>query len=218
MREKIPLANRIRKESHRQIAFAQDLIVEEVYKAVPHAVFHGGTSIWRCYYGRRFSEDLDFYFQKADDVEIIFENLKRKGFVILKKKISERSVYSEMVYNRVNVRLEAAFQRISGVIVDYEKIDGSIISVYGLTVEQLVKEKSFTYMKRRKVRDLWDVFFLLKLVKDREFIQNEIRLLIKKYAPPIDESDLKAIIIEGIIPSAKEMIEYIKRKWENPNI
>jgi len=29
---------------------------------------------------------------------------------------------------------------------------------------------------------------------------------------------LKAIIIEGIIPSAKEMIEYIKRKWENPNI
>lgn len=218
MREKIPLANRIRKESHRQIAFAQDLIVEEVYNAVPRAVFHGGTSIWRCYYGRRFSEDLDFYFQKTDDVEIIFENLKRRGFVILKKKISERSVYSELIYNRVNVRLEATFQKISGVIVDYEKIDGSIISIYGLTVEQLLKEKSVTYLKRKKVRDLWDVFFLLKLVKNRESISNEITLLIKKYEPPIDESDLKAIIIEGIIPSAKEMIEYIKRKWENPNI
>jgi hypothetical protein len=46
----------------------------------------------------------------------------------------------------------------------------------------------------------------------------EIGILIKNYKKPIDEENLKVILLEGMIPSADEMINYIKRKWENKYI
>lgn len=219
MERKIPLINRIKRESHRQIAFVQDLIVEEVYKIISEAVFHGGTCIWRCYSGKRFSDDLDFYFPDNKKlIEQIFDNLIKVGFNVLKKKISERSVYSELAYNRTSVRLEATFQKINGIIVDYEKTDGTIIAVYGLSIEQLIKEKISAYLKRKKIRDLYDIFYLLKFVNNFDDVKKDIENLIINYSNSVDESDLKNIILEGIVPSSKELIDYVKRKWENPNI
>lgn len=216
--EKIPLNLRLRREIHRKIAIAQDLIVDEVYKKIEGAVLHGGTGIWRCYYGKRFSEDLDFYFPKEKEkIEAIFSVLETKGLKILKKKISENSVYSELEYDRVSVRLEATFQSIKGVVADYETSDGNFVTVYSLTPESFLEEKINTYVKRRKIRDLWDIFFLVKIAKMSKDLQASIGKMIKNYQPPIDEKDIKAIILEGIIPNSKEMIEYIKRKWEQQN-
>ena len=215
---KIPLQIRLKREIHRKIAFAQDLIVKEVYSVFDKAVLHGGTAIWRCYRGLRFSEDLDFYFPKdMEKIQTFFKNLNKSGFEIKKKKISEKSVYSEMELNRVLVRLEATFQKISGVVCDYEMSDGNIITIYSLTPESFLIEKSSTYLKRFKVRDLWDVFFLLKIVDNPKAIK-EIGDLIRNYKKPFDEKDLKLILLEGIVPSADEMIDYIKRKWENKYI
>lgn len=219
METKIPLINRIRREAHKQIAIAQDIIIEEVYKFLNSPVFHGGTSIWRCYSGKRFSEDMDFYFMKEKTkINLLFESLKKKGFEIGKKKISERSVYSELIFNRVSVRLEATFQRVKGQLIDYERVDGNIISIYGLTPENLIKEKSLTYLKRGKIRDLYDVFFLLRLINNIEIVKDDLKKLINKYSSPVDETELKAIILEGVVPKSEDMIDYIKRKWENPNI
>ena len=208
---KIPLQTRLKREIHRKIAYAQDIIVKEVYSVFDKAVLHGGTAIWRCYDGRRFSEDLDFYLPNdKKKIEILFENLKKVGFEIKKKKISENSIYSELELDRHSVRLEAAFQKVSGVLCDYEMSDGNIISIYSLTPESFLVEKSNTYLKRFKIRDLWDVFFLLKLVDNPRRIK-ELGNLIKDYKKPIDEEDLKVILLEGIVPSANEMISYIKR-------
>ena len=215
---RIPLQAKLRREIHRNIAYAQDLIVKEVYSVFDHAVLHGGTAIWRCYSGKRFSEDLDFYLPNdKKKLEILFENLIKGGFDIKKKKISDNSVYSELELNRTSVRLEATFQKVSSIICDYELSDGNIISIYSLTPHSFLAEKSNTYLKRFKVRDLWDVFFLLKLV-DKPNAIKEIGLLIKNYKNPIDEPDLKVILLEGIIPTAEEMILYIKQKWENKYI
>lgn len=213
--ERMPLQVRLKRESHRRIAYAQDLIVREVYNVFGRAVLYGGTAIWRCYQGKRFSEDLDFYFPKdKKQIDVLFDNLKRIGFAIKKKKVSDSSVYSEMEMDRVYVRLEATFQNISGVICDYEMSDGNFIKIYSLTVEGFLAEKANTYLKRFKVRDLWDIFFLLKSAKDPGKVK-EIEKVIKNYKRPIDEKDLKAILLEGIVPSADDMIDYIRRKWEN---
>src|SRR3989344_2623375 len=119
MKEKIPLALRIRKESYRKISIAQDQIMKEVYAVFSNAVFHGGTAIWRCYSGNRFSEDLDFYIpHDIPKINKIFSSLEKKGFKILKKKISANSVYSEFEFNRIRVRLEATFQKIAGHLLD----------------------------------------------------------------------------------------------------
>jgi|SRR3989338_1855871 len=216
--EKVPLQARLKREVHRKVAYAQDVIVREVYSVFNGAVLHGGTAIWRCYNGRRFSEDLDFYFPKdRKKIELLFDNLKKHGFVILRKKISDTSVYSELEMDRISVRLEATFQKILGVLCDYEMSDGNFISIYSLTPEQFLVEKVNTYLKRFKVRDLWDIFFLLKNIENPGKIK-EIEKLIKNYKKPIDEENLKVILLEGVVPSAREMIDYIKRKWENKYI
>jgi len=213
--ERIPLQLRLKREIHRRIAYAQDLIVKEVYSIFNTAVLHGGTAIWRCYNGKRFSEDLDFYLPyDKKKIEALFESFKKIGFEIKKKKISEDSIYSELEINRVSVRFEATFQRISGVICDYEMSDGNIIAIYGLTPEMFLIEKSNAYLKRFKIRDLWDVFFFLRIVEKPHKIK-EIKDLIDGYKKPIDEDDLKVILLDGIVPSADEMINYIQRKWEN---
>ncbi|MBM3309818.1 MAG: hypothetical protein FJY77_06125, partial [Candidatus Altiarchaeales archaeon] len=53
----IPLALRLKKQAHKKVAEAQDIIVRELYNVFDNAVLHGGTAIWRCYQGNRFSED-----------------------------------------------------------------------------------------------------------------------------------------------------------------
>ncbi len=216
---KLPLISRIRKELHKNIAFAQDILIEETIKVIPSTVFHGGTCIWRCYGGKRFSEDLDFYFPKNKSlIEKLFKNLENKGFEIKKKKISDRSVYSELKYGRVSVKLEATFQNIKGVLLDYEKVDGTIISIYGLAVEQLLNEKIKTYLSRKKIRDIYDVFFLMRLVGNVSLIDKNIKKVIDEKDIPEDVEDLKVLLLEGVVPNFNELKEYIKRKWENPNI
>lgn len=212
---KIPLQARLKREIHRKIAYAQDLVIREVYSVFNKAVLHGGTAIWRCYNGKRFSEDLDFYLPNdKKKIEILFENLKKVGFDIKKRKISENSIYSELELDRILVRLEATFQKVSCILCDYEMSDGNIIPIYSLTPESFLIEKSNAYLKRFKVRDLWDVFFLLKIIDNPKTIK-EIGNLIKNYKKPSDEEDLKVILLEGIVPSSNEMINYIKQKWEN---
>lgn len=216
---KLPLISRIRKELHKNIALAQDILIEETIKVIPSAVFHGGTCIWRCYGGKRFSEDLDFYFPKNKRlIEKLFRNLEDKGFEIKKRKISDRSVYSELRYDRVSVRLEATFQNIRGVLLDYEKMDGTIISIYGLTAEQLLNEKINTYLNRKKIRDFYDVFFLMRLVSNVSLIDKKIKKVIEEETSPRDVEDLKVLLLDGIVPKFSELKYYIKRKWENPNI
>ena len=72
----IPLILKLKKSSQKEIAKAQDLIVEEIYKIFDKAIIHGGTSIWRCYNGNRFSEDIDMYIPKEiSKINDLFENL-----------------------------------------------------------------------------------------------------------------------------------------------
>ncbi len=214
----LPLSLRIKRETHSKIASAQDDILEEVYQKFPQAVLHGGTAIWRCYHGKRFSEDLDFYLphdKKA--AEELFSSLEHKGFKVIKQKISPTSIYSELEKERVAVRLEATYQKVKRNLQEYETVDGRKISIYTLTPEEFIIEKVATYLKRFKIRDLYDIFFLLKDVSHLELIKTELSQLIHSYKPPVDSADLKAIILDGLVPSAEEMLNYIKRKWESAN-
>ena len=209
----LPLAKRIRKQAHKDIALVQDMIVERLLKHMPGSVFHGGTCIWRCYNGNRFSDRLDFYLPRKG-LDGFFSDLEKRGFVIGKKKISENSVYSKLTYQRTQVRVEGTFQKKGSVLADYEKINGMIISILALSQEELLREKAVTYQKRGKIRDLYDVFFLLRYV-DALKVKPELKELIRSYQNPVDEKDLKAIILQGLVPTSDKMIGYIKRKCQS---
>ena len=204
----IPLLLRLRKMQHKDIARAQDIIIEELYKIIDNAVLHGGTAIWRCYQGNRFSEDIDMYLPDNEKINIFFENLEKRCFIIEKKKITENSLYSNLKFERVYVRFEALFKKVKSVLRDYETIDGNFITVSTLTQEELIKEKINAYLNRKKIRDLYDIFFLLRYVQKIA----ELKKLIKEFKNPIDEKELKILIFEGLVPDSKKMLEYIKYK------
>ena len=75
--------------------------------------------------------------------------------------------------------------------------------------EEAVEEKILTYIKRRKVRDLYDIFFLLKNAK-KDKIKSGLIKLIKEFKRPVDEKELKALIISGSVPSVENMLEGVR--------
>ena len=162
MTPQIPLNLKLKKKREKEIAYAQDIIVEELYNFFPKAVIHGGTAIWRCYNGNRFSEDIDVYINKdIKKIDVFFDFLVKRGFKIIKKRIKENSVYSELMYNDISVRFEATFQIKNSIFRKYETSESFFINVCTLLPEDLITEKINTYLKRKKIRDLYDVYFLL---------------------------------------------------------
>jgi len=207
----IPLILRLKKEAHKNTAKAQDIVVETLYEIIDDAVLHGGTAIWRCYHGNRFSEDIDAYIPRnIEKINLFFSRLEKKGFLIQKKKISENSIYSALFINNTFVRFEAIFKRVKGALKEYETADSNFIAVYTLTPEEFINEKVSTYLGRGKIRDLYDVFFLLRYAHDFNEITKSLKHLVKNYQKPEDESDLKVLILEGIIPDSDKMLNYIK--------
>ncbi len=213
MKQKIPLVLRLKKTAHREIAKAQDVIVETLYEFFEDAVFHGGTAIWRCYGGNRFSEDVDFYIKKdVRKIEQFYQSLKDRGFLIEKKKVGDNTIYSTLKLNDTLVRFEALFKRAKGSLQEYEKTEGNFIAVYTLTPEELIKEKTAAYLGRFKVRDLYDVFFLLRHVENTPSLKRELKKLIDEFRRPSDEKELKVLVTEGIVPSVDDMLRYIERR------
>ncbi len=213
MSPKIPLILRLKKSKQKEIAGAQDIVIEELYKVFDKAVLHGGTALWRCYNGNRFSEDIDVYIPgDLEKINLLFENLKIRGFNLEKKKIGENSIYSNLKLDGVSVRFEALFKKTKGTLKEYEKIDGNSTTIYTLTPEEMIKEKINTYIKRRKVRDIYDVFFLLRYIEMNKEIKEQLNKLIKKFEKPIDEKELSVLIFEGLSPGLKDILLYIKRR------
>lgn len=210
---KIPLILKLKKESRRNVARAQDIIVDELFKIFDKAVLHGGTGIWRCYKGNRFSEDVDVYIPRdIEKLNQFFDKLIKKGFVIEKKKISEKSLYSNLRLDNFFVKFEALFKTVKGELKEYETIEGNLLTINCLSAEEIIKEKINAYSNRLKIRDLYDIFFLLRYIDDKKRIREALINLIRNFKKPIDEQNLKILIIEGLVPKANDMFSYIQRE------
>ena len=207
----VPLIVRLKKQRHRDIALAHDIVIEVLFNIFDKAVLHGGTAIWRCYKGNRFSEDIDVYIPRdIKKLDLFFDSLEKKGFVIEKKKISENSLFSNLSLNRTAIRLEAIFRKADGILKEYETTEGNLMTIYTLSPEELIDEKVNTYLKRLKIRDLYDIFFLLREVNNKSEIIPKIKILITNFKPPIDKNELNILILEGLVPNTEKMLDYIK--------
>jgi predicted nucleotidyltransferase component of viral defense system len=208
----IPINLKLKRKIEKDIAYAQDVIVEELYNSIPDAVLHGGTAIWRCYSGNRFSEDIDAYIKKdIEKIDKFLESLQKKGFKIVKKRIKENSFYSELLFQNTPVRFEATFQNKRPTLKAYETSESSFINVNTLLPEELIIEKISAYLNRLKIRDLYDIYFLLNFVEDRKKVEIELRKFLTEFKYPKDEKDLTYIIISGAVPTSNQLYESIKR-------
>ena len=211
----IPLYNRLKRQLHRDIASLQDQILEITYSLDKNAVLHGGTAIWRCFQGNRFSEDLDFYLSPKNNFkELLTKETGSLGLVLDKCKETKSTIYAKVSSGSVTVRLECALRKFKTPIVkEYERVDGSYLDVFVLSPEDLLIEKLTAFKNRKLIRDIYDVYHLSKYVELKgEFMKNVAKLL-STLPKPSDEKNLKTIILAGAIPSYGQMVETLKRRF-----
>lgn len=209
----LPLAKRLKRKAQLEIATLQDIVVEIVYKIDLNAVLHGGTAIWRCYAGTRFSEDLDFYLTAQKFEEKFEKECKRCGIEIKKLKKTANLIFAKVELSSTVVSLEGNFSvRKKGIIANYERVDGTKMPVYTLAPEELIREKMQAYLSRRLIRDLYDIYFLLTSgIANPSLIKNELKEFLQKLPEPKDEHVLKTLIYSGAVPSFKSMRDYLRR-------
>ena len=208
------LSAKIKKRAHRAVAFAQDVLVAAAYDALPGPVLHGGTAIWRCYGGTRFSEDVDVYEPgyTPQGGTRLRQGLAAKGARELKFKATASTVFGKFELAGAQVSFEATIRPPPGrLVMPYETLGGGTMLVATLPAEELLAEKAAAYVARRKVRDLYDVLFLLGKAEDRKRAAAPLRRLAAAYEPPVDAAQLKAIVLAGTVPEPEEMIEAVRR-------
>ena len=71
----IPLEGLLKNKEYLEMARLQDEVIARLYSIDTKLTFHGGTSIWRCYGGKRFSYDLDLYVRNYKEIEKIHNTL-----------------------------------------------------------------------------------------------------------------------------------------------
>jgi len=209
----IPLSKRLRKRTHQEVALLQDELVEMLYGAFQQEkpVLHGGTAIWRCYQGNRFSEDLDFYASTGKGFrELFFREAAARSLEVIKYKQTANLVFAKVSNGSVEVRLEINTRKtVEKVVGEYEKVDGSRMDIYTLSPEALIEEKMAAYRGRRLVRDVYDIYHLSRHAANvrgmREFLQG--------IAPPLDEKNLRAVVYSGVAPSFRQMVEVLSSRF-----
>ena len=208
---KIPLGRRLKRRAHVDVAVLQDELVRLVYETDGGAVLHGGTAVWRCYGGSRFSEDLDFY---AKGLAGIKGKLANAGLRADKLKVTENALYSKITDGTTEVRLEANTAiRKHGVVAAYENADGSVTQILTLAPEELLLEKAAAYSNRRLIRDLYDVNHLGAIAAPNASVRKEMRPFAAGIRPPLDEENLKAIVYSGNVPTFTQLAEAVRRRW-----
>ena len=142
----IPLMNRLRKRAHRDVALLEDVMVKIIYGMDSTVEIHGGTAIWRCYGGRRFSKDIDIYVASQTKWQELKERIrdtaKDYGAEVIKLKDTGNLIYMELlmdgIYSEIDINYKAYYK--NPVIRQYENLDGTFGEVLTLPPEALVLE------------------------------------------------------------------------------
>jgi len=208
----------VKLKSSLQVAIArmQDLVVESLLSLNSAIVLHGGTAIWRCYNGKRFSYDLDIYVSKLQKKEIYnrltWELSKRNLLMGYSTLASNVIIISN---NEAKMKLKMKLNaRIKSIQREFERADGSFMFVNTLSAESFILEKINAYESRRYERDLYDIYYLVSTQGIGSKTKSMLRTFLNRIVPPVDKGSLKDIVYEGVAPSYNALIEGIKLKLD----
>ena len=145
---------------------------------------------------------------------MFLENLEKDGFKILKKKFTQNAFYSKISKNKIEIRFEVLFKEIKNYITkEYETVEGTRFVINTLSPESLILEKISAYLKRGFIRDIYDIYFLLRY-SSKEKIKNALLKLLKNFKKTVNEKELKFLIIIGVAPKLEEILNKIKKYAE----
>ena len=211
-----PIEKRLANEVQVKMARLQDSSIEALYGLDEKIVLHGGTTIWRCYSGNRFSDDLDFYVRTDGEMSKIRNNLsfalKKYRINIAKVSVIGNSTIINVKDSETEIKLEigVAKGRIRPIDRSFERSNGTRMSILTLSAEDLILEKINTYSSRRYSRDLYDIYYLSPLANPLA-IGKAVCAFLENIKEPIDQENLRSIVYSGVAPSFKSMVDSIKR-------
>ena len=224
----------IRDSVQMEKAKLEDMLVEILYNKYPKLVLHGGTAIWRCYSGNRFSRDLDFYMEAKTPAEKIHyyrevpKFLQEYGFIVKEKGYSSSidAMHFTVELAGTKMKVDINFRYKKGIMADYIKFDGGIIAVLTVSPIELLNEKIDAYtdkldneakFRHPEAHDLYDIWYLVSLIKKADpATVKKLKTLVGRIEnnPPSDMRSLEHLIIAGLAPSFELMIKGIRR-WIN---
>lgn len=200
--------------------YFQDLILSNIYSSTNFFVFKGGTALYKIYSLPRFSEDLDFSVLgdiKKKEIEEVIETAAKKCKMKIKSKkeikdsilfkLSFKGILTKYNTLRIDINLkQKVFEyEVKNYISDF--VDINPFSLKVLSLKEMIAEKIHSLLKRTKARDLFDLFFLLRLEKpEKEIIEKKLKIfgikfnneLIKKKikdVEPLWEKELSAFVL-----------------------
>ncbi len=207
-----PIEARLRTSEQVALARLQDCMVESLLEVDSGIILHGGTAIWRCYNGNRFSNDVDVYATDAQ-VKKLWHNftwsLSKRGAAMDYPKIG-RAI---KVHNgEASTKLEAMepYKGMHPTQMEYRKADGSTLFVTTPSLQDFINEKIYTYQKRKYVRDLYDIYHLTSAGGLQPGTKRNLRAFVKEIKRPIDEDKLRDLIYVGATPSFDTMVGLIR--------
>jgi len=200
--------------------YFQDKLLYYIFKATNNLVFKGGTALYKLYNMPRFSEDLDFtLLDPKENIEDKIIKIAEKHAEINIKKLKTSVLFKLRFkgiltsYNTVRIDVSLRNKVLSGFdlknyVSDY--IDIKPFSLKILKLKEMIAEKIHSLLARKNARDLYDLFFLLRISNfDKKLVKEKLKIfgmsfnsnLIKKQIneiKPIWEVELKPFVLEEL--------------------
>lgn len=198
-----------------ELARMQDTVIGLIYDYVqPDAVLYGGTAIWRCYNGGRFSEDIDIYVNRTFRKKLE-EQLKKNGLTVVWRD-KELPLHMRISDGKADVLLEAGVGTSESQITQYMKVDGSSMTISSLSPAELFIRKMEAYEGRRYIRDIYDLFHMTNYVDRNDYyVRPKLKSFLARIQKPVDEKILKSLIYKGMNDlTFDRMVGYLRR-WSD---
>ncbi|MCW6168958.1 MAG: nucleotidyl transferase AbiEii/AbiGii toxin family protein [Thermoplasmatales archaeon] len=190
----------------------QDYVIDIIYdKYQSDALLYGGTAIWRCFGGTRFSEDIDMYLDKRS-FDSFVSSLNKYGLRLIWQD-PEFPTTVRISNNQAELLLETKEGYAENEIRAYSRIDGSTKTISVLSATELMVRKVEAYLGRRFIRDIYDLFVLTNWLDKRDyFIRTKLYRFLNEIPTPVDEQILSSLLYSGTSNlSFISMVTYIKR-------
>lgn len=174
-------------KEHIEKDYFQDLFLYHLFRKSNKVVFKGGTALYKIYELPRFSEDLDFNLIGGFDIERLIRevagfigNVKsvRKTGNSLLIKIAFKGILTKYNTLRIDVSIKNKNLRgfdVKNYVPEYVNINPFSLKI--LKLEEMIAEKTHSILAREKARDLYDLFFLLRMSKfDKELVDEKLAI------------------------------------------
>ncbi|MFG1415987.1 MAG: nucleotidyl transferase AbiEii/AbiGii toxin family protein [Thermoplasmataceae archaeon] len=172
----------------------QDYIIDIIYDRIqPDALLYGGTAIWRCFGGTRFSEGIDIYLDSSAFEELL--SVLEKYGISLAWQDPDMPTRIRLSRSSTDILLETKPGHAENEIHTYYRIDGSTKTINVLSPTELMIRKIEAYQGRRFIRDIYDLYVLTNWLNKSDYtVKSRLSNFLQDIASPVDEKVLSSLL------------------------